>query len=74
VRDADELSSRLADAGVGSAPGDAFGESCRDAIRFAYSCATRWCATARPRCARCSPGERALPGVAARGAPRGAAA
>lgn len=40
VRDADALSSRLADAGVGSAPGDAFGESCKDAIRFAYSCAT----------------------------------
>ncbi|MDF1503592.1 pyridoxal phosphate-dependent aminotransferase [Roseisolibacter sp. H3M3-2] len=40
VRDADELSGRLAEAGIGSAPGDAFGHQCKDAIRFAYSCAT----------------------------------
>jgi aspartate aminotransferase len=38
VRDADELSARLAAAGVGSAPGDAFGHARPDAIRFAYSC------------------------------------
>ncbi|HEY9227763.1 MAG TPA: aminotransferase class I/II-fold pyridoxal phosphate-dependent enzyme [Gemmatimonadaceae bacterium] len=40
VRNADELSSRLAANGIGSAPGDAFGEQCADAIRFAFSCDT----------------------------------
>ncbi|HEV8215842.1 MAG TPA: aminotransferase class I/II-fold pyridoxal phosphate-dependent enzyme, partial [Gemmatimonadaceae bacterium] len=40
VRDADELSARLAQNGIGSAPGDAFGTSCTDAIRFAFSCDT----------------------------------
>ena len=40
VSSADELSASLASRGIGSAPGDAFGESCADAIRFAYSCAT----------------------------------
>jgi len=38
--DADELSARLAQSGIGSAPGSAFGESCADAIRFAFSCDT----------------------------------
>ena len=40
VSGADELSSRLAANGIGSAPGDAFGEQCADAIRFAFSCDT----------------------------------
>jgi aspartate aminotransferase len=40
VPDADALSTRLADAGIGSAPGDAFGEACADALRFAFSCDT----------------------------------
>ncbi len=40
VANADELSSRLAQQGIGSAPGDAFGEHCEDAIRFAFSCET----------------------------------
>ena len=40
VSTADELSSRLAQNGIGSAPGDAFGNSCHDAIRFAFSCDT----------------------------------
>ncbi len=40
VKNADELSSRLAEQGIGSAPGDSFGVHCEDAIRFAYSCAT----------------------------------
>ena len=40
VRDADDLSAQLAEAGIGSAPGDAFGETCHDAIRFAFSCDT----------------------------------
>ncbi len=40
VANADELSSRLAQNGIGSAPGDAFGEQCHDAIRFAFSCDT----------------------------------
>jgi aspartate aminotransferase len=38
--DADALSARLAQSGIGSAPGSAFGESCADAIRFAFSCDT----------------------------------
>jgi len=40
VADADELSARLAQDGIGSAPGSAFGETCADAIRFAFSCDT----------------------------------
>ncbi len=40
VRDADELSDRLAASGIGSAPGSAFGESSANAIRFSFSCAT----------------------------------
>lgn len=40
VRDADALSTQLAEMGIGSAPGDAFGETCADAIRFSFSCAT----------------------------------
>ena len=40
VKDADDLSSRLAAEGIGSAPGDSFGLHCEDAIRFAYSCGT----------------------------------
>ena len=40
VRDADQLSDRLAEQGIGSAPGSAFGEASANAIRFAYSCAT----------------------------------
>jgi aspartate aminotransferase len=40
VQDADELSAKLAAAGIGSAPGEAFGSSCADAIRFSFSCDT----------------------------------
>jgi aspartate aminotransferase len=40
VRDADALSAQLATQGIGSAPGDAFGNTCADAIRFSFSCAT----------------------------------
>jgi aspartate aminotransferase len=40
VANADELSARLAQNGIGSASGDAFGEHCHDAIRFAFSCDT----------------------------------
>jgi aspartate aminotransferase len=40
VQDADELSAWLAEQGIGSAPGDAFGASCVDAIRFSFSCDT----------------------------------
>jgi aspartate aminotransferase len=40
VSGADELSTRLADQGIGSAPGDAFGATCTDAIRFSFACAT----------------------------------
>ncbi len=41
VADADALSTSLADDGIGSAPGDAFGQSYPDAIRFSFSCDTR---------------------------------
>ncbi|HYD51860.1 MAG TPA: aminotransferase class I/II-fold pyridoxal phosphate-dependent enzyme [Gemmatimonadaceae bacterium] len=41
VRDADALTDALAARGIGSAPGSAFGTSCRDAIRFAFSTDTR---------------------------------
>lgn len=40
VANADGVSQLLAEAGVGSAPGDAFGEHSHDAIRFAFSCDT----------------------------------
>jgi aspartate aminotransferase len=40
VASADELSARLAQNGIGSAPGDAFGDHCADALRFAFSCDT----------------------------------
>lgn len=40
VPDAAALSERLAEAGIGSAPGDAFGESCVNSMRFAFSCDT----------------------------------
>jgi aspartate aminotransferase len=40
VRDADGLSALLASRGIGSTPGDAFGLSAPDALRFAFSCAT----------------------------------
>jgi aspartate aminotransferase len=40
VAGADALSARLAQNGIGSAPGDAFGEHCADALRFAFSCDT----------------------------------
>jgi aspartate aminotransferase len=41
VANADELSARLAQNGIGSAPGDAFGVHCHDALRFAFSCDTQ---------------------------------
>ncbi|MDQ6828750.1 MAG: pyridoxal phosphate-dependent aminotransferase [Gemmatimonadota bacterium] len=40
VRDADALSASLAEQGIGSAPGDAFGITCTDALRFSFSCDT----------------------------------
>lgn len=40
VADADGVSELLASRGIGSAPGDAFGQHCADAIRFSFSCAT----------------------------------
>ena len=40
VADADALSTSLADDGIGSAPGDAFGPSYPDALRFSFSCDT----------------------------------
>jgi aspartate aminotransferase len=40
VKDADDLSNTLAELGMGSSPGDAFGQTCADAIRFSFSCST----------------------------------
>lgn len=40
LKSVDELSTMLAAAGIGNAPGDCFGDSCDNAIRFAFSCAT----------------------------------
>lgn len=40
VKDADDLSNTLAELGMGSSPGDAFGQSCANAIRFSFSCST----------------------------------
>lgn len=41
VKDADELSNTLAELGMGSSPGDAFGATCANAIRFSFSCSTQ---------------------------------
>ncbi len=41
VPDADALSSLLASRGIGSAPGDAFGKTCENALRFSFSCGTQ---------------------------------
>jgi len=41
VKDADDLSNTLAGLGMGSSPGDAFGATCADAIRFSFSCSTQ---------------------------------
>jgi aspartate aminotransferase len=40
VADADALATLLAEQGIGCAPGEAFGDSCADALRFAFSCDT----------------------------------
>ena len=65
VQDADELSRRLADVGMGSAPGDAFGHQCKDAIRFAYSCSTEMVRTGTPVLRAMLAGERPLSGARA---------
>ncbi len=36
-----QLSDRLAECGIGSAPGESFGSTCAHAIRFAFSCETK---------------------------------
>jgi aspartate aminotransferase len=41
VAGADALATLLAEQGIGCAPGEAFGDSCADALRFAFSCDTR---------------------------------
>lgn len=41
VKDAVELSAQLAARGIGSAPGVSFGNSCKDAVRFSFSCDTK---------------------------------
>jgi aspartate aminotransferase len=60
VASADDLSDRLAALGVGSAPGDAFGEHAKDAIRFAYSCDTAMVREGAPLLRALLTGERSL--------------
>ncbi len=60
VASADELSDKLASLGVGSAPGDAFGEHAKDAIRFAYSCDTAMVREGAPVLRALLSGERSL--------------
>jgi aspartate aminotransferase len=40
VADASALATLLAEQGIGCAPGDAFGVTCANALRFAFSCDT----------------------------------
>lgn len=48
AQNVDELSNRLAELGLGSSPGDAFGENCHNAIRFAFSCSDKMIAEGAP--------------------------
>jgi aspartate aminotransferase len=41
IKSVSQLSDFLAERGIGSAPGDSFGTSCANAIRFAFSCSTQ---------------------------------
>ncbi len=41
LQNASQLSDFLAENGIGSAPGETFGASCTNAIRFAFSCETK---------------------------------
>ena len=41
IKSVSQLSDFLAERGIGSAPGDSFGISCANAIRFAFSCSTQ---------------------------------
>lgn len=41
LKNVSEFSNYLAERGIGSAPGDSFGESCANSIRFAFSCSTQ---------------------------------
>jgi aspartate aminotransferase len=61
VEDADELSRALAEQGIGSAPGDAFGRSCANAIRFAFSCDTAMVREGSAALRRALTGEAPLP-------------
>jgi aspartate aminotransferase len=60
VRGADDLSAKLAANGIGSAPGDAFGEQCAHAIRFAFSCDTEMVRTGAAELRAALTGETAL--------------
>ena len=60
VAGADELSARLAQNGIGSAPGDAFGVQCVNALRFAYSCDTEMVRTGSALLRAALTGEEAL--------------
>ncbi len=41
IKSVSQLSDFLSERGIGSAPGDSFGVSCSNAIRFAFSCSTK---------------------------------
>lgn len=40
IKNADDLANHLAEMGIGSTPGDAFGQACWDSMRFSFSCST----------------------------------
>lgn len=60
VDDADGLSRALAAHGIGSAPGDAFGNSCANAIRFSFSADTQMIREGSAALRRALTGELAL--------------
>ena len=76
VDDADGLSRALAADGIGSAPGDAFGNSCANAIRFSFSADTQMIRDGSAALRRALTGQTPLGRAAAGGAaggPRAAA-
>jgi aspartate aminotransferase len=67
VEDADALSRALAAEGIGSAPGDAFGNSCANAIRFSFSADTKMVREGSAALRRALTGETPLGGAGGRG-------
>ena len=67
VDDADALSRALAAQGIGSAPGDAFGNSCANAIRFSFSADTQMIREGSAALRRALTGETPLGGASGNG-------